>query len=162
MNNSDYLLSFELEDEGPSLFIHGDANGLRALAQLLSKMVETTPEGYFDHEHLWLGNGLSEQGKDGQRINHVKIYCWRGNAAYGSHPAPQGLKNFKDHGYSLAVIKEWRRQEALAGRPSGLEDFVRAHGLCTGCRGQGLNFVADTNEWKICSICGGSGRGQPV
>lgn len=156
--DSDYLLSFELE--GESLFIHGDVNGLKALAELLSGMIEDTPEGYFDHEHLWLGNGLSEQGKDGQRIKHVKIYCWRGNAAFGRPFYPQKMKSLDDHGYSLPAVKQWRQQEANAGRPSGLEDFVRAHGLCVECRGRGIKLVTDTREYNVCSVCGGSGKAQ--
>jgi len=43
----------------------------------------------------------------------------------------------KKHGYDISYIKQWRTLEHEAGRPSGLEDFFKAHGLCLGCRGAG-------------------------
>ena len=137
--DSDYLLSFELEDEGRSIYIHGDATGLRALADLLLSLAENTPEGYFDHSHLFPRNGLSERGKHGQKINHVKIYCWQGDKAWGApdYSKPQQPKNFTEHGYSLAAIKQWCQQEGDAGRPCKLQDFISAHGLCVTCGATG-------------------------
>ena len=41
------------------------------------------------------------------------------------------------HGHSLQSVKEWRTREYEAGRPSGYDDFLRAHHLCTECRGNG-------------------------
>src|SRR6267142_1319754 len=108
--DSDYLLSFELWDKPEPLFIHGDTEGLRKLAEALLILAENTPAGCFDHEHLWLTQGLSEQGKGGHRISHVKIYCWRGDKAYGApdYSLIEQQKSLADHGYSLAAIKEWR------------------------------------------------------
>jgi hypothetical protein len=44
-------------------------------------------------------------------------------------------------GYSLQAVKEWRTREYEAGRPSGLDDFFRAHGLCVECGGSGRLVV---------------------
>jgi hypothetical protein len=45
------------------------------------------------------------------------------------------------HGYTLQGIKEWRAREHEAGRPSGLDDFCRAHHLCIDCRGNGKSAI---------------------
>jgi len=45
------------------------------------------------------------------------------------------------HGFSIQAVKEWRAQEFDAGRPSGLEDFYRAHGLCLDCRANGSRLL---------------------
>ena len=45
------------------------------------------------------------------------------------------------HGYTLQGIKEWREREHQAGRPSGLDDFLRAHHLCVDCRGNGKSVI---------------------
>lgn len=159
---SDYLLSFELEDEGRSIYLHGDVNGLKALAELLFRLAENTPGGYFDHRHLFPRNGLSEQGKGDQRINHVKIYCWRGDKPWGApdYSKPQQLKSFADHGYSLAAIKQWRQQQADAGRPCEVRDFMLAHDLCVPCGATGSRLVNDAGEYQVCRSCHGSGRNQ--
>ncbi|HEY0008663.1 MAG TPA: Imm32 family immunity protein [Tepidisphaeraceae bacterium] len=77
------MLTFETDDDG-TVFIHGDAAGLEALADQLKRLVATTPEGTFDHTHLmtpsWAGNELSEERHDpaARLIHHVKLYCWKG------------------------------------------------------------------------------------
>ena len=48
--------------------------------------------------------------------------------------SPEGLYT---HGYTFEGVKEWRAREHEAGRPSGLDDFLRAHHLCVECRGNG-------------------------
>ena len=48
--------------------------------------------------------------------------------------SPEGLYI---HGYTLQAVKEWRARQDEAGRPSELDDFLRAHHLCTECRGNG-------------------------
>lgn len=79
----DYLLSFELNDEKDQLKIHGDKEGLEFLINTLNKLVEHTKESYFDHDHLWTeewaGNELSSESQGGEIINHVKIYCYKGD-----------------------------------------------------------------------------------
>ena len=52
--------------------------------------------------------------------------------------SPDALRN---HGYTLEGVKEWRAREHEAGRPSGLDDFLRAHGLCVECGGHGRLVV---------------------
>ena len=47
---------------------------------------------------------------------------------------PEGLYN---HGYTLEAVKQWRVRESEEGRPSELDDFLRAHHLCIECRGNG-------------------------
>ncbi len=48
---SDFLLSFEVDDTGSCLEIHGDPKGLERLASLISKLIVNTKDGYFDHDH---------------------------------------------------------------------------------------------------------------
>jgi hypothetical protein len=158
-NDLNYFLSFELEQEGRSLVLHGDAKGLKALAALLVSMADNTPDGYFDHEHLRVDEGISRETKGGNKINHVKIYCWRGDRPYGTRGHPL-WKDLEDHGYSLMAVKEWRTHERDAGRPYTLEDFLKAHGLCAECGAHGVRFVQNANEFQPCSVCGGSGKIQ--
>ena len=74
------LLTFELDRNNEQIFIHGDAEGLRALAKVLSRLAEKAELGRTDHDHLmteeWSGNELSStaQGKETKLIHHVKIY----------------------------------------------------------------------------------------
>jgi hypothetical protein len=79
----DYLLNFELSDEKDQLFIHGDERGLQFLIGELNNLLSQTKEGHFNHEHLmaeeWGGNELSSNSQGGNVLNHVKIYCWKGN-----------------------------------------------------------------------------------
>jgi hypothetical protein len=87
------LLVFELDKDKDQLFIHGDPNGLRRLAQLLIELADSAGEGDFPHEHLftpeWGGEELSSQPQERNHecINHVKIYGWpdsRGAIPYQS------------------------------------------------------------------------------
>jgi len=77
-----HLLSFELSDNKDQLLIHGDEAGLRLLISTLDKLVNHTQDGHFDHDHLmtpaWGGWELSPENKGGTVINHVKVYCWKG------------------------------------------------------------------------------------
>ena len=62
----------------------------------------------------------------------------------------------------LPEIKRWRAEEHKAGRPSGLEDFFRAHGLCFACKTTGTKLppVAQDGEtplYEQCPVCGGTG-----
>jgi len=69
--------------------------------------------------------------------------------------------------------KEWRTREAEAGRPSGFEDYCRAHGLCAPCHAVGLTWNPETQGFKVvgmdgdtqlfeeCPVCGGAGRLPP-
>jgi hypothetical protein len=54
-------------------------------------------------------------------------------------------------GASIAEIKSWRTSEAEAGRPSGLDDYCRAHGinLCPACRGEGVTPNPDRKGFKL-------------
>lgn len=80
---SDFMLSFEVDENGEVLKIHGDEKGLRSLSELINKLLSNTKEGYFNHDHLmtpsWGGHELSEENMGDKVINHVKIYCWKGN-----------------------------------------------------------------------------------
>ena len=48
--------------------------------------------------------------------------------------APEGLRR---HGFTFPQVREWREREYKAGRPSGLDDFYRARGICVVCGGHG-------------------------
>lgn len=79
--NTDRFLTFELSNKGNELFVVGDSNGLRFLAEKLTLLAEKADKGQTDHEHLmteeWAGNELSStpQRKDTTLLNHVKIYA---------------------------------------------------------------------------------------
>lgn len=47
------------------------------------------------------------------------------------------------HGFTLQAVKEWREREYKAGRPSGLDDFYRAHNIdiCVACDGRGTRVI---------------------
>ena len=157
-NNTNYLLSFEMSD-GQPLLIHGDPEGLKRLAQLLLSLAENTPEGYFDHEHLWMGQELSLDGKGGKRINDIKVYCWRGHKAYGDpdySSIDKPPKSLSEHGYSLTAVKEWRTRQSNDGLPSSFDDFLQEHSLCVECRATGITF--QDRSARLCTVCGGSGR----
>ena len=47
------------------------------------------------------------------------------------------LTGLSKHGFGVEAVKAWREREHDAGRPSGLEDFYRAHALCAECGGSG-------------------------
>ena len=72
-------------------------------------------------------------------------------------------KRLEDYGFSLLGIKEWRAQETAAGRPSGLDDFYRTHGICAACKCSGIQMTGwdeldQVPLWTICPTCGGTGR----
>lgn len=90
---------------------------------------------------------------------------------------PLPCLTFQDQGFSVQAIKEWRASEFDAGRPSGLDDFYAAHGLCLDCQSTGVLIVerrkpADRVDeacavalgienvpiYERCSTCDGSGR----
>ena len=48
--------------------------------------------------------------------------------------SPEALQR---HGFTPVAVWEWRQREHDAGHPSGLDDFLRAHGLCVECGGAG-------------------------
>jgi len=89
------------------------------------------------------------------------------------------VKRLEDHGFNLVKIKEWRRAEADAGRPSGLDDFYAAHGLCKDCGSYGARMIGwskPTNEiytnaaeelgvdqlplYETCPTCNGTGKAE--
>ena len=51
-----------------------------------------------------------------------------------------GFWNFRKHGFTIQTVRDWRERQHDAGSPSTLEDFSKAHGLCSDCRANG-NFV---------------------
>jgi hypothetical protein len=83
MTMEHHLLSFELDKDHETLFIHGDEAGLRLLIQTLEKLIAQTKDGHFDHDHLmtpqWGGWELSAENKGDTALNHVKVYCWKGD-----------------------------------------------------------------------------------
>jgi hypothetical protein len=77
---------------------------------------------------------------------------------------------------NLGAVKEWRAREYQAGRPSGLNDYYRAHAhaVCPHCRGIGLamnengmgykavGWDGERHLFEECAFCGGSGKPQPA
>lgn len=65
--------------------------------------------------------------------------------------------------HSIEEVKHWREQEHNAGRPSGLDDFFRKHGLCLACKATGISvspvgYDGDIPLFEQCEVCGGTGR----
>jgi len=63
----------------------------------------------------------------------------------------------------ILEIRRWREQEQNAGRPSGLEDWFRIHGLCFACKSGGTDpnptgWDGDTPLFSDCAVCGGTGK----
>ena len=60
-------------------------------------------------------------------------------------------------------IKRWRENEHAAGRPSSLEDYFRAHGLCFVCEATGMDprpvgWDGDVALFLECKRCAGTGK----
>ena len=71
--------------------------------------------------------------------------------------------SLQEHGFTPDEIDRWRAFERSAGRPSGVEDFYREHGLClececTGARIAGWDPGANELLWEICPTCEGTGQ----
>lgn len=65
--------------------------------------------------------------------------------------------------YTLEKVKEWREKEDAEGRPSSLEAFYLAHGLCWACHATGIalapvDWEGDVALYAKCEICGGTGK----
>jgi len=65
--------------------------------------------------------------------------------------------------FSITEIKSWRHQEQNAGRPSGIEDFYRAHSLCSACKTRGIavspvGWDGDIPLFEQCNVCSGTGK----
>jgi hypothetical protein len=64
--------------------------------------------------------------------------------------------------FSVQEVTDWREQEQIADRPSGLEDFYRSHGLCWRCRSRGYDPAAvgmngNLPLFEECDACRGTG-----
>jgi hypothetical protein len=74
-----HLLTFELSEEGDELSIHGDAPGLRLLAERLSSLAAKAEAGARGSDQMstsvWGGNELSlePQGNNTRLIYQVRI-----------------------------------------------------------------------------------------
>ncbi len=44
-------------------------------------------------------------------------------------------------GFTVAEVKQWRADQQNAGRPSGVDDFLSAHGYCINCLGHGRLII---------------------
>src|SRR5438309_2563593 len=70
----------------------------------------------------------------------------------------------------LVAIKEWRKTELEAGRPSAFSDYCRAHGYCPHCHGTGIclnengmgykavGWDGNVELFEQCEMCGGTGK----
>ncbi len=75
------MLTFEYTGERDKLEVHGDREGLLALARALTELAES-PEPDHDDLHLmteeWGGSGLTSiaQGLRNEVAQHVKVHLW--------------------------------------------------------------------------------------
>ena len=78
----DYLLTFEINEEGKQVFVHGDPVGLEFFAKQLLEIAAKAKAGEFPHDHYftgeWGGDELSseQQSEQCRLVNHVKVYGW--------------------------------------------------------------------------------------
>jgi len=65
---------------------------------------------------------------------------------------------------TLEDVSAWRKAENEAGRPDGLLDFFKAHGICPCCKGNRrtvVGFDGTRPITAICPQCGGTGLSTP-
>ena len=82
-----------------------------------------------------------------------RAYRWEDLSSKKSTPAST----------SFAQIKIWRDIQMLAGRPSGLLDYYRAHRLCIACQASGkrstpVDWEGEVPLFEPCEVCAGSGK----
>ncbi len=67
---------------------------------------------------------------------------------------PHASTGLMKHGYGIGQVKQWRTEQSRAGKPSSLEDFFRAHGLCFNCHavGQKISGVKWQDPAAVSSI----------
>jgi hypothetical protein len=79
MKNSPKLLTFEWNEKQEILEIHGTADGLKSLVEIINKLIASREN---EHEHMmsvqWGGQELSNDpmNPENRIINHVKINKW--------------------------------------------------------------------------------------
>ncbi|MCC4308417.1 immunity protein 32 [Alcanivorax marinus] len=94
-NTADYLLTFETDETGEQVSIHGDPEGLAFFARELLAIAERAKSGDCPHDHYfteeWGGYQLSSepQTDNNRLVNHVKIYGW---------PTKEGGKPYRSQG----------------------------------------------------------------
>jgi len=81
----------------------------------------------------------------------------------GSRWSPMAQARYQAYTDSGPAIKQWRQQEHDADRPSGLEDYFRAHSLCFACKSTGTYLSPTGWDGEIalyieCGVCGGMGK----
>jgi hypothetical protein len=62
---------------------------------------------------------------------------------------------------SLNEIREWRKQQMIAGQPNDLLDYYRVHDICMRCGGLGTVFTylggaSKPSGTTICPSCQGT------
>ncbi|WHZ28646.1 MAG: hypothetical protein OJF51_003444 [Nitrospira sp.] len=78
----DYLLTFELAEDGDELLVHADAAGLRYLASVLTRLAQHAEAGQKEHIHLmtedWAGHELSSvaQDREATLLHSITIHGW--------------------------------------------------------------------------------------
>lgn len=91
-----HLLVFETSQDGDSLTVHADAEGLRTVVKAFQRLLDHAERGNPEHDHLmtedWGGGDLSSerQGTDKtvRVVHHVKLYGWPTSAGLRAY-APQ-------------------------------------------------------------------------
>lgn len=82
--NATDRLSFEWDEKGEKLEIHGNREGLENLVRILQSLLAKDEN---DHVHLmtpqWGGEELSseQQNPEATLVNHVKILHWKSTAS---------------------------------------------------------------------------------
>lgn len=78
----DHLLTFELAKDSDELLVHADAEGLRYLVSVLTRLAQQAEAGRKEHIHLmtedWSGRELSSvtQDSEARLLHQVTIHGW--------------------------------------------------------------------------------------
>jgi hypothetical protein len=74
------MLTFELDENGEQLHVCTNPEGLEALIEHLSRLLDSAKRGKTEHIHLmtkeWGDGDLTSEPQIGKLLNHVKVLCW--------------------------------------------------------------------------------------
>jgi hypothetical protein len=116
------MLTFEFDEKGELLLIHGDPAGLQSLVETIQRLVDRTPDGKFDHDHLmspdWGGDELSSESMgDGAGLVQPRLTLLLEGLS-GPDRSKQLDMNLSSYG---------GRQFLVASGERGFEGFGKGH-----------------------------------
>jgi Immunity protein 32 len=93
-----HLLVFETTQDGDSMTVHADVEGLRSMVKAFQRLLDHAERGNPEHDHLmtedWGGGELSSEPQRTDEtvrvVHHVKLYGWPTSAGVGAYAAHTG------------------------------------------------------------------------